>query len=84
MQLTPAYTGGPALADGADLPVSRTAVPLELDDVYRALDEFNRALGPAGANRTGALTDLVATGAANLNGNGADLGATPATAWPAR
>jgi phospholipid/cholesterol/gamma-HCH transport system substrate-binding protein len=76
VQLTPAYTTGPLLANGADLPTSRTAVPLELDDVYRALDEFNKALGPAGANRTGALSNLVSTGAANLNGNGANLGAT--------
>ena len=76
VQLTPAYAGGSALADDADLPVDRTAVPLELDDVYRALDEFNRALGPSGANRSGALTKLIATGAANLNGNGSDLGAS--------
>ena len=76
VQLTPAYAGGPALADDADLPVSRTAVPLELDDVYRALDEFNRALGPGGANSTGALSKLITTGAANLNGAGTDLGAS--------
>ena len=76
VQLTPAYTTGPLLANGADLPTSRTAVPLELDDVYRALDAFNRALGPAGVNRTGALSGLVSTGAANLNGSGANLGAT--------
>jgi phospholipid/cholesterol/gamma-HCH transport system substrate-binding protein len=76
VQLSPAYAGGPALADGADLPVSRTAVPLELDDVYRALDEFNRALGPDGANRTGALSKLISTGASNLGGAGPDLGAS--------
>jgi phospholipid/cholesterol/gamma-HCH transport system substrate-binding protein len=76
VQLTPAYTGGPRLADGADLPTSRTAVPLELDDVYRALDRFNRALGPDGANKNGALSGLVATGRANLEGSGADLAGT--------
>jgi phospholipid/cholesterol/gamma-HCH transport system substrate-binding protein len=76
VQLTPAYTGGPRLADGADLPTSRTAVPLELDDVYRALDQFNRALGPAGANKNGALSTLLATGRANLQGSGADLAGT--------
>ncbi|MEN3309044.1 MAG: phospholipid/cholesterol/gamma-HCH transport system substrate-binding protein [Micromonosporaceae bacterium] len=76
VQLTPAYGGGARLADGADLPTSRTAVPLELDDVYRALDQFNRALGPDGANKDGALSGLVATGRANLEGSGADLAGT--------
>lgn len=73
VQLTPAYTSGPVLADGADLPTSRTAVPLEIDDVYRSLDELNRALGPNGANANGALADLVATARQNLEGNGDQL-----------
>lgn len=73
VQLTPAYAGGPVLPDDADLPVARTVVPLELDEVYRALDDFNQALGPAGANSDGALSDLVDTGAANLDGNGENL-----------
>ncbi|MEV1289148.1 MCE family protein [Micromonospora sp. NPDC049679] len=73
VQLTPAYSGGAALADRAELPVGRTASPMEIDDIYRALDEFNRALGPQGANSDGALSDLVATGRANLAGNGAAL-----------
>jgi phospholipid/cholesterol/gamma-HCH transport system substrate-binding protein len=76
VQLTPAYGGGPALADGAELPVERTAAPMEIDDIYRALDDFNRALGPRGANADGALTDLLAAGRANLEGNGAALGET--------
>lgn len=76
VQLTPAYSEGAALADGADLPVERTAAPIEIDDIYRALDEFSRALGPNGANADGALADLVATGRANLAGNGKNLHAT--------
>jgi phospholipid/cholesterol/gamma-HCH transport system substrate-binding protein len=76
IQLTPAYSGGPTLPDGADLAVDRTAVPLELDDVYRSLDELNRALGPDGANSGGALADLVATARKNLEGNGEQLGET--------
>jgi virulence factor Mce-like protein len=74
VQLTPAYTGGALLADGADLPASKTSVPLEIDDVYRALNQFDQALGPDGANADGALSNLVGTGAANLRGNGANLG----------
>jgi phospholipid/cholesterol/gamma-HCH transport system substrate-binding protein len=73
VQLAPAYVGGPRLLDGADLPVSRTVAPLELDDIYHALDDFNKALGPNGANAGGALSDLVATGRANLEGNGDEL-----------
>ncbi|MEV4755874.1 MCE family protein [Micromonospora sp. NPDC049559] len=76
VQLTPAYDGGAALPDHADLPVSRTAAPMEIDDIYRALDDFNRALGPQGANADGALSNLLATGRANLAGNGEDLHAT--------
>ncbi|RZU75631.1 phospholipid/cholesterol/gamma-HCH transport system substrate-binding protein [Micromonospora kangleipakensis] len=73
VQLTPAFTGGSALADGAQIPVERTAAPMEIDDIYQALDEFNRTLGPQGANADGALSDLVATGRANLEGNGGNL-----------
>jgi virulence factor Mce-like protein len=73
VQLTPAFTGGPTLPEGFVLPVERTAVPLEVDDVYRALDDLNRALGPDGANSDGALADLVATARANLEGNGDKL-----------
>jgi phospholipid/cholesterol/gamma-HCH transport system substrate-binding protein len=76
VQLTPAYAGGATLADRAELAVARTAVPLEVDDVYRSLDELNRALGPTGANANGALADLVATARKNLDGNGGQLGDT--------
>lgn len=73
LQLTPAYTGGPVLADGATIPLSRTAVPLEYDDILAALNKLDVALGPGGANRTGSLSNLVKVGAANLAGNGRQL-----------
>ncbi|MEO3929757.1 MCE family protein [Micromonosporaceae bacterium B7E4] len=73
VQLTPAYSGGARLSDGAELPVDRTMAPMEIDDIYRALDEFNRALGPDGANADGALDDLLGTARANLAGNGDNL-----------
>ncbi|SCL27645.1 phospholipid/cholesterol/gamma-HCH transport system substrate-binding protein [Micromonospora pallida] len=73
VQLTPAYAGGAVLPDGAEIALHRTVAPMEIDDIYQALDEFNRALGPAGANRDGALSDLVTTGRENLDGNGQNL-----------
>ncbi|MEI4270110.1 MCE family protein [Klenkia sp. LSe6-5] len=76
VQFAPVYDGGPRLADGAEVPIERTATPVELDEVYGALDDLSVALGPTGANRDGALSDLVDTGAANLDGNGAALNST--------
>jgi phospholipid/cholesterol/gamma-HCH transport system substrate-binding protein len=72
VQLT-AYTGGPTLPQGASLGVDRTQVPLEFDEIFRNLDTLNKALGPQGANQTGALSRLVDVSAANLAGNGTEL-----------
>jgi virulence factor Mce-like protein len=73
VQLTPAYTGGPQLADNAVIPASRTAVPVEVDQIYTSINRLTQALGPNGLNKNGALSELVKTGAANLTGNGANL-----------
>jgi phospholipid/cholesterol/gamma-HCH transport system substrate-binding protein len=70
VQLTPAFTGGKVLADGATLTEQRTAVPLELDQIYSSLDDLSVALGPNGANSKGALTDLLDTTARNFGGQG--------------
>jgi ABC-type transporter Mla subunit MlaD len=64
------------MADGAVIPRERTATPVEVDELYASVDELSRALGPEGANKDGALTRFVETGAENLEGNGAALGQT--------
>ena len=72
VQLTPAYSGtGDVLTDGAELSVEQTAEPLELDQIYDSLDRLSVALGPRGANRTGALSDLLSVTADNFGGQGA-------------
>jgi len=76
VQFAPVYDGGPTMQDGDEVPLDRTATPVELDQVYGALDELSAALGPTGANRNGALSDLVDVGAANLEGNGEALNRT--------
>jgi phospholipid/cholesterol/gamma-HCH transport system substrate-binding protein len=73
VQLTPAYVAGPTLSDDAVLGLDRTAAPVELDTIYKSLDELSVALGPNGANRKGALDDLLAVAAKDLDGNGATL-----------
>jgi len=76
VQLAPAFRSGATLRDNADLPVSRTVAPLELDDVYSALDDLAKAVGPNGANSTGELSRLLKVGRKNLEGNGEQLGQT--------
>jgi virulence factor Mce-like protein len=72
VQRTPAYSGtGDVLTDGAELSVDDTAEPLELDQIYDSLDRLNVALGPRGANKTGALSDLLSVTADNFGGQGA-------------
>ncbi|GAA4546465.1 MCE family protein [Pseudonocardia xishanensis] len=73
IQLTPAYTGGPALADGAEIPLSRTVSPVEWDRIKNQLTAVAEALGPQpdGENPlTGPVTRALDTTTANLDGQG--------------
>jgi phospholipid/cholesterol/gamma-HCH transport system substrate-binding protein len=70
VQFTPAYTGGPELAVGTQIPLERTATPLEVDDLYESLNRVTTTLGPNGVNKNGALSDLLNTLAKNAAGNG--------------
>ncbi|MQY30281.1 MCE family protein [Nocardia aurantia] len=70
IQLAPVYKGGQKLGRNATIPKDRTVTPVEVDRLYKSITELSDALGPNGANKDGALNDLVRTGAANLSGNG--------------
>lgn len=71
VQLTPAYTGGPTMADGTVIPKTRTAVPVEWDQIKQQLDRAVTDLGPGGqGDLTGPLGHALDTTAANLDGNG--------------
>jgi phospholipid/cholesterol/gamma-HCH transport system substrate-binding protein len=68
IQLAPAYKSGPALADGGVIPVQRTAVPVEFDELKKQLTELDDALGPNGVNQSGALNRALT--AIDNNGRG--------------
>ncbi len=70
VQLTPVYQGGAQLENNAELGLDRTAVPLELDQIYQNLNDIAEALGPDGANKNGSLTRLLQSTARNFNGQG--------------
>lgn len=76
IQLTPAWESGPVLEDRTVLDEGRTAVPVELDQIYSSLDDLNVALGPQGANKDGALSDLVQQTAEQLGGQGESFNQT--------
>ncbi|MCD4533584.1 MCE family protein [Nocardioides sp. cx-169] len=76
IQLTPVYTEGEVLADDSVLEGERTAVPLELDQIYSSLDRLTVALGPDGANAQGSLSDLLEVTAENFGGQGEQLNQT--------
>jgi phospholipid/cholesterol/gamma-HCH transport system substrate-binding protein len=76
VQLLPVYRKGPVLRNGAVIPETRTAVPVELDRIFDSLHTTADALGPNGANKDGSLSRLLGVSAANLDGQGEHLNQT--------
>lgn len=70
VQLTPVYTEGKVMADGAEIPLPETGTPVELDRIYASLAMVSDALGPNGANRDGSLNTLLEAGSETLEGQG--------------
>lgn len=70
IQLTPPYTDGPTLSDGAVIPQDRTAVPVEWDDVRAQLERLTDMLQPTAPGGVSTLGALVNTAADNLRGQG--------------
>ncbi|WP_067899290.1 MCE family protein [Nocardia vaccinii] len=56
IELSPAYTGGPALSDGAHLTVESTRSPVELDTLLQTIDKFTAALAPPPGSTGGPLS----------------------------
>ncbi|WP_408896946.1 MCE family protein [Nocardioides sp. R1-1] len=74
IQLSPAFEeGDEVMADNTVIDASKTAIPLELDEIYGSIDKLTVALGPEGANKEGALTDLLEQTAKNFGGQGAQF-----------
>jgi phospholipid/cholesterol/gamma-HCH transport system substrate-binding protein len=61
VQLTPAYESGPLMKSGTVIPLDRTATPVELDDLTASVNDLATALGPNGANKNGAVSNVLDT-----------------------
>jgi phospholipid/cholesterol/gamma-HCH transport system substrate-binding protein len=70
VQLTPAYTGGAVMADGAQIGLDRTAVPVEWDEVKEQLTQLSAQLGPHPGSVQGPLAAFVNQAADTFDGNG--------------
>jgi phospholipid/cholesterol/gamma-HCH transport system substrate-binding protein len=70
IQLDPAYTSGPEFENGGSIPVERTAVPLEFDELKKQLDLISEDFGPNGTNKDGAINRALSV----INKNGIQNG----------
>jgi phospholipid/cholesterol/gamma-HCH transport system substrate-binding protein len=70
VQLTPQYTGGPILPDGASLGTDPTGVPVEWDDVKKQLTDLGRQLGPKAGDPQGPVAAFINQAAESFTGSG--------------
>lgn len=70
IQLTPPYTGGPTMSDGAVIPQDRTVVPVEWDDLRTQVQRLTELLKPTKPGGVSTLGALINTAADNLRGQG--------------
>ncbi|KUI33670.1 mammalian cell entry protein [Mycobacterium sp. IS-1590] len=73
IQLTPPYTGGPVMGDDAVIPQSRTAVPVEWDEVRQQLQKLAETLQPTEPGDVSPLGSVINTTADNLRGEGSNI-----------
>jgi phospholipid/cholesterol/gamma-HCH transport system substrate-binding protein len=76
IQLSPPYTAGPVLADGAVIPIERTQVPVEWDHLRDSINAILRQLGPTPEQPKGPFGDLIESAADNLAGKGKQINET--------
>ncbi|MCV7224442.1 MCE family protein [Mycolicibacterium komossense] len=74
VQLAPAYEdAGPTMADGTEIGVDRTAVPVEWDQVKDQLMRLSTDLGPVTGASATSLSRFIDSAANAMNGNGDKL-----------
>jgi phospholipid/cholesterol/gamma-HCH transport system substrate-binding protein len=76
IQLSPPYTGGPVMEDGAVIPIERTQVPVEWDELRNSISRILPGLGPTPEQPKGPLGDLIESAANGFAGKGKQLNET--------
>jgi phospholipid/cholesterol/gamma-HCH transport system substrate-binding protein len=76
IQLEPPYKGGPLLADNAVIPIERTQVPTEWDQLRDSVANIISKLGPTPEQPKGPFGDLIESFANGLAGKGKQINTT--------
>jgi phospholipid/cholesterol/gamma-HCH transport system substrate-binding protein len=76
IQLAPPYTGGPVMEDHAVIPIDRTQVPVEYDQLRDSLNRILTDLGPTPEQPKGPFGDIIESAATGFAGKGEQLNKT--------
>jgi phospholipid/cholesterol/gamma-HCH transport system substrate-binding protein len=76
IQLSPPYTGGPVMEDNAVIPIDRTQVPVEYDQLRDSLNRILTDLGPTPDQPKGPFGDIIESAATGFAGKGEQLNKT--------
>ncbi len=76
IQLSPPYTGGPVMEDNAVIPIDRTQVPVEYDELRDSIDKILTDLGPTPEQPKGPFGDVLESFSDGLAGKGEQINKT--------
>jgi len=76
IQLAPPYSGGPELDNGAVIPIDRTQVPVEYDELRDSINRILIDLGPTPQQPKGPFGDVIESFADGLAGKGQQINTT--------
>src|SRR6476620_8732672 len=76
IQLAPPYTGGPELENNATIPIDRTQVPVEYDELRDSINRILTDLGPTPEQPKGPFGDVIESFSDGLAGKGEQLNKT--------
>ncbi|ORW90090.1 mammalian cell entry protein [Mycobacterium szulgai] len=76
IQLEPPYKGGPVLANNAVIPLDRTRVPVEWDELRNSITNIISKLGPTPEQPKGPFGEVIESFADGLEGKGKQINTT--------
>jgi phospholipid/cholesterol/gamma-HCH transport system substrate-binding protein len=76
IQLSPPYTGGPEMENNAVIPIERTQIPIEYDELRNEVTRLLAELGPTDEQPRGPFGDIIESFADGLQGKGDEINRT--------